>query len=460
MTEQLSTADDVRDLYDIPEENMQKFRDAVAKINKRAEKLIGDPQAINLVVYSFEPRICDDGRERRFYNVMIDCVIPKVAGDWVFVARLDHSNDTGNIVRKVPNTGIELPEAYRTAQPNCDHCKLRRLRRDTFVMHNRQTGEFIQLGATCLNDYFGHDVFRIAQMAELLGYAAELAGGYGRYEFGLIDRRCIVTEDYLAHAAVEVRQFGWVSASAARENDSLISTRERTDNNYFQKVREYYVEPTDEDRALAAEALDWARSMRDKPNLTDYEYNVLVVAESPVIEWRSLGLAASIVGVYFRKKNPLPQKRAAIELGDLSRVIALFDNVNGSKLKHPKIVLGLPGIDAPIKLSVAGPNSKAPGAINVTKQGAYFQEEGAWFGRINRDGTYYPARHAPQGIEDGLRMFAADPVKVATEHGHKTGNCCFCNKPLTDARSTEVGYGSTCAKNWNLPWGKKVAEAA
>jgi hypothetical protein len=49
---------------------------------------------------------------------------------------------------------------------------------------------------------------------------------------------------------------------------------------------------------------------------------------------------------------------------------------------------------------------------------------------------------------------------VAAEHGHKTGNCCFCSRPLNDARSTEVGYGPVCADKWELPWGTKNALAA
>ena len=56
-------------------------------------------------------------------------------------------------------------------------------------------------------------------------------------------------------------------------------------------------------------------------------------------------------------------------------------------------------------------------------------------------------------ITDLLTRFAADPAKVASEHGALTGSCCFCNKALKDERSTQVGYGSTCAKHYGLPWG-------
>lgn len=44
-----------------------------------------------------------------------------------------------------------------------------------------------------------------------------------------------------------------------------------------------------------------------------------------------------------------------------------------------------------------------------------------------------------------------------------TGHCCFCSLPLTDERSTAVGYGKVCADHFGLSWGARpvaFAEAA
>jgi hypothetical protein len=50
---------------------------------------------------------------------------------------------------------------------------------------------------------------------------------------------------------------------------------------------------------------------------------------------------------------------------------------------------------------------------------------------------------------------AQHPAETAAKNGKLTGNCCFCTSALTDKRSTEVGYGPTCAANYGLPWGSK-----
>lgn len=72
--------------------------------------------------------------------------------------------------------------------------------------------------------------------------------------------------------------------------------------------------------------------------------------------------------------------------------------------------------------------------------------------RINRDGTIFFSDKWQPCILTILQEFANNPQAVVANHGQTTGSCCFCNRPLTDERSLSVGYGSTCAKHYGLPW--------
>lgn len=144
-------------------------------------------------------------------------------------------------------------------------------------------------------------------------------------------------------------------------------------------------------------------------------------------------------------------KPQAVTVGDLAPILALFSRVSG-RLKRPAIVLSTPETGA-LKVTVAGPRSKHPGSLSVAGLGSF--DNRAWFGRIAIDGTFIPARDAEgkEGALTGvLSRFAAEPAKVAAEHGKLTGACCFCNRALEDARSTSVGYGPVCAENYGLPW--------
>jgi Family of unknown function (DUF6011) len=144
-------------------------------------------------------------------------------------------------------------------------------------------------------------------------------------------------------------------------------------------------------------------------------------------------------------------ERVKTPVGDLSGVMALFDGAR-QHLKAPAIVVKMG--DDEIRLSIAGPSAFAPGTINVATNEGYGASE--WFGRILLDGQFEasPRVKTPSHVVEGLKRFAAEPAQMAAEHGKLTGKCCFCNRPLTDERSTHVGYGATCASRWSLPYPK------
>lgn len=285
---------DFRTLFEIPEDNFDKFMSEIKKINNRAKKMGIKP--IEPFVFQRSLQKMDDGFDHYILTVLMDEVAPKI-DHWTFVARLDHSNETGNIIRMVPNVE-PIPELYRTCAPNCDHCKHNRYRRDTFVLRH-DDGHYMQVGSTCLEAFFGLDPRKYAKMAELLGYAYEIGKGHEQFVGG--DRRWMNVEDYLTFCAHSVRVYGWVSGSDAFRDVSLTSTRQLALDNMFDKKRNPNDYPTDKDRAFAIEALDWARDITNPRN--DYEHNISVIAGSQMMEFRSLGLAASIVGVYLKRKN-------------------------------------------------------------------------------------------------------------------------------------------------------------
>tara|TARA_R100001510_G_C7617738_1_gene179438 strand:+ start:33 stop:731 length:699 start_codon:yes stop_codon:yes gene_type:complete len=119
-------------------------------------------------------------------------------------------------------------------------------------------------------------------------------------------------------------------------------------------------------------------------------------------------------------------------------------------LKSPKFIISSPDGKTEIKVAKATARSKFHGSFTVASP--VFGE--AFFGTL-KDGKFSPTRQATDEVIDLINDFAADPAGVAASHGHRTGNCCFCNRKLTTAESTAVGYGATCAANFGLPWGKK-----
>jgi hypothetical protein len=141
---------------------------------------------------------------------------------------------------------------------------------------------------------------------------------------------------------------------------------------------------------------------------------------------------------------PVKKERERVQIGEFKGIAKLFDDAK-AHLKFPSITL------AGVKLTRAGERAKVPGSVNVVNT-----TNKDWYGRILETGEFEksPRTSVPEELVELLGHFAEHPAEVAGDHGKLTGRCAFCNLPLSDERSTAVGYGATCASHWGLPWGK------
>jgi hypothetical protein len=157
-----------------------------------------------------------------------------------------------------------------------------------------------------------------------------------------------------------------------------------------------------------------------------------------------------------KAQHNLEPKKPAEKVGDLNGILGLFDRAR-KHLKRPSVVLACASIGE-LRISVAGQYARVPGSLNVATNAPY--GESVWYGRIRTDGSFEPSGRVatPDTLLPLLRKFAARPAETASEHGKLTGRCCFCDRRLTDERSTAVGYGGTCAKHYGLPWGERLVD--
>jgi hypothetical protein len=161
---------------------------------------------------------------------------------------------------------------------------------------------------------------------------------------------------------------------------------------------------------------------------------------------------------------PAPAPAApANNIGELGGVMALFERAR-AHLQRPAVVLDAAGVAHPIRITVAGASSNHPGQLYVLSENPYRTGRRAFFGRVDLEGNYHPSRYTGADLNESivarLRHFAEAPAEVAGEYGRLHGRCCFCRLPLTDARSTAVGYGQVCAGHYGLPWGERPAAFA
>jgi uncharacterized protein (DUF2147 family) len=324
--------------YRLPEENQPELERRLAKINRAARK-IGVAEVTYRVLSTTVEKIrkpdCtgfleDTGRVRRVHTIEVTGERPQISG-WTFIAALRHFGEDGTIVAGLP--GYEIPERYRNAGSDCDHCGHRRQRNDTYLLQN-EAGEIKQVGSTCLVDFLGHpDPHTVARMCEWLREIEVACGDEESWGMrggdNLFDLRW-----YLGWVALATRCYGWVSRKRARElsdergysvsstsqsawflegltsrGGGMSESERRKELDKFVRQFGFQPVPSEEDRALAEDAVEWALALEEREaSLNEYEHNLLVVARMGITNWKVMGLAASLIAAY-KKAMDLIEER-------------------------------------------------------------------------------------------------------------------------------------------------------
>jgi len=280
--------------YKIHQQNYLKVISLIDKLNQRARKLhqpeiqmqqLGD----ELVQIMGE----HDGLKSRVYTLQITGETPGIDG-WKFVAALTHE-ETGNIVKAF----AEVPEQYRMARNDCDHCGIDRNRKQTYVLQD-DDGNYKQVGSTCLKDFTGYvDIHAVASFCEgwhdleqTLEEGEE--DGFGGGSSFFIDAKI-----YMAFVLKVCDGKPFISKTKAQENQCPSTSEIALE--YMLGAKE---NASQEQIEKAAEIIAWAQEYfvtKKESRMTDYDWNCSVVIFKENLNHKDLGLFASIFSIYQRE---------------------------------------------------------------------------------------------------------------------------------------------------------------
>jgi hypothetical protein len=282
-----SDADDAVDAtaartFQVRAENLPTLRARIERIDRRARRLGTGP--VQLV---------DTGRRQRGRAVVIlRGDTPRLEG-WRIAAIVRHRGEDAQL-RPVPGApSLRFPaEGWRDAR--CDHCKVARNRKETFLLLHDGDGSVRQVGSSCLRDFLGgHDPERLCRQAEYLLLAgAELSDA----DRGTADRAVTLElEAFLAHAARVIRRAGWTPSAAA--TDRKPSSADQAEASL---ERGAPLEPAD--RRLARGTIAWARELLSlKPDPSSFELDLIAAVNEPWITRRERGLICAAVMIRRRE---------------------------------------------------------------------------------------------------------------------------------------------------------------
>ena len=322
--------------YSIPEWNIESLEKKITKIRNKCEKYGCEFKYERLgehfdeVTFSYVDEFT--GAVKRYKQVVkfvdVEAEGTAAINGWRFAATLEYTKQ-GNIIDAVP--GIEIPKRFYDCGPWCEHCKTNRDRKYSFVVFEEETGEFKQVGKSCLKDFTGGlSADNAAYFESFFKEIKEATGLGGYYGFG---KKYYETKELMTYFAETIRVFGYA------KTDSLYSTADRAQTYYdvdHNMLRGKYAEEALEEReeakgkgfnpenpesiALAGEVIDWITNNERDDN---YFHNMKVALSLEYSSVRNFGLLASAFPAHNREiereAERRERERKERESGELSK---------------------------------------------------------------------------------------------------------------------------------------------
>lgn len=345
--------------YMIPEENVENFEKKfnaatrkIRKINPELEPTMTKSDHTIVLVRKIELRPCDCRSEATVKKVpyearRVELKIPDEAvfaeNNWAFGGSVEPSGVDGknfvNVNLSGKDLGFIVPSKYFTANScTCDYCKTNRKRNKTYLVVNRETGEWKQLGKECLKLFvIGIDVDAIATFESFIKEAEDMANPGDEFFY---NRRFkfVNVADALALACAVYRERGYLATRDAVGdsndlcNKNIVQRKLAQQYGYdsdFLNVSNSVRSEIDEitvktNTAIAKEDVEVAVEMVKRFPDEPYYNNLGVIVENEYVPLNKLGLLVSIPKAIDRyeeeKRRQEEKEKLAAESNYLSSV--------------------------------------------------------------------------------------------------------------------------------------------
>ena len=311
--------------YSIPSHKLEEVSEKLEKIAKKCAKYncdftfeVGEERVrwadyLNERIYDVKPED-DPWHTYHVYPVLYtDIEVEGIAiiNGWKFVASVEHTN-SGNVIHAIANENI--PAKYRTTEPFCDHCGTVRSRKETFIVKNLKSGEFKQVGRSCLKDYTGIDAEGVIAALDALHYLRASDDELRIPIFRYADTKC-----FLAFCVECVRCFGFTKKSeggysTAEQAVDLYTAasscypHSRADEKKLEKAREELGFNPEKASEKVEKIVSWLNSL-DSEKISEFMHNCKVIANKSLVTFKDFGFLAYIPVAYNREMA----RRAEIE---------------------------------------------------------------------------------------------------------------------------------------------------
>lgn len=322
----------------------ESFLKNIEKFNKKAVKLDVVPMLVEFGEEKIHSYYKDETAEIwgiltkvTYQEVTVKYEIPKIAG-WDLICVFDYEDyvDKDDQIQRAVFTnavpGKEVPEKYQDKNEiHCEHCGHKRFRKKSFLVQH-ESGEYKEVGSTCLKDFLGHDPQNFLWYAGMEDRIGGMEDEFGLGSFGSGDPMSYDLLGILTLTNAMIKEYGWTSRGEAYDDPNGMKVATADDVLHYltkkNKTAAEIIEPEEEDKEIAEKTLAHFQTLEKQDN--DYIMNCLRVIRMNRVSHKRIGIACSMIQVYRRhvekeleRANELPSE--------------WFGNI-GSKLEDCEVV--------------------------------------------------------------------------------------------------------------------------
>lgn len=342
--------------YEIYEGFFPELKKKLNRIKKKCEKT-GNDFSFEVIGEEIKDFIDNKGNKSYYKFFIVNVSGVAIINGWQAVAVLDCTFN-GNIVHKLDN--VEIPNCYYNSPNVCDHCKSERNRKNLFVIYNKETNEWKQVGKNCLEIYTG------GLDAE---YVTAYYDGITQFEkYNNIDYEDVIKWNHhyynvktiIAYAFVIINKMGTYYNSSCDIPTKLLVKEMLINNidkaiyniNKYLKNAGFNCEFSDsdfcldEDDSIVTEIINYYNSLKDN---NDFVHNVQVMLKDGYVDIKNAGYLCYLPKGYSDYKEKLKQNQMSHWFGEVGKryknlkinywdVIASWSNEYGMTFIY-KIVL-------------------------------------------------------------------------------------------------------------------------
>ena len=253
--------------------------------------------------------------------------------NWKVIAQIEHLPE-GNVIKEFTDT--KVPEIYRNRPGICDHCRVDRPRKITYIVENTKEGTFAQLGRSCVSLYTG--------CIQLLDGVLPLLS-LEEYDVDHMDADRLAIDSMQFYLPVEsvvawslacIEKYGYVKTRTEDGERNSLSTYRRVLDNMEACSTKRDFEPQEAHHERFPEILEWV-SEHSEDNT--FFSNVCVLLKGEYVSQKNAAYVVGAVGAFLRDKA-LENKVNGSFVGEIGDKVT-FDIKEISVLSSFKSIYGL-----------------------------------------------------------------------------------------------------------------------